>query len=639
METTAGLESWTTRDAAELYGVPNWGQPLFGISESGEATVRLRDRDSTRAVSLYDIARGLRERGMSLPVLLRFSDLLDASIVALNESFSQAIEKQQYRGRYRGVYPIKVNQQQQVIEEVCQFGGKYHYGLEAGSKAELIIALAYMHDPEAFIICNGYKDAEFIDLALYGLKLGLQVLIVAERPGEIAQILDRASQLGVRPRIGLRAKLSSKSEGLWYESGGDRSVFGLTASQLIDAVDELRRTDALDCLELLHYHLGSQIPNIRTIQSALNEASRIYVELVAEGAPMGCLDIGGGLAVDYDGSQTNFASSRNYTLQEFCDDAVDMIMQVLDPHGVAHPTIITEAGRSVVAYYSVLLFNVLDVSHLDHRVSDAELPPEMSGALERLIDARNSLSKKNTQETYHDAIFQRDEIRTLFAHGVVSLRERALGERLFWDIVARIRKEIREVKYVPEELQGLDAALTSIYYGNFSVFQSLPDHWAIDQLFPIMPIHRLKERPRNEGIFADTTCDCDGKIDRFIDLHDIRHSLPLHDLSPGEDYVIGVFLTGAYQETLGDLHNLFGDTNVVSVSLDEDGGIEFTKIVEGDSVEDVLTYVEYSPKSMKSRFRRMVEDAVRRGRIDMRVRNLAIQAYEEGIQGYTYFEE
>jgi arginine decarboxylase len=292
-----------------------------------------------------------------------------------------------------------------------------------------------------------------------------------------------------------------------------------------------------------------------------------------------------------------------------------------------------------VAYYSVLLFNVLDVSHLDHRVSDEELPPEMSGALERLIDARDNLSKKNIQETYHDAMFQRDEIRTLFAHGVVSLRERALAERLFWDIVARIRREMRDVKYVPEELQGLDAALTSVYYGNFSVFQSLPDHWAIDQLFPIMPIHRLKERPRNDGIFADTTCDCDGKIDRFIDLHDIRHSLPLHELRPGEDYIIGVFLTGAYQETLGDLHNLFGDTNIVSVSLDEDGGIEFTKIVEGDSVEDVLTYVEYSPKSMKSRFRRMVEDAVRRGRIDVRTRNLAIQAYEEGIQGYTYFEE
>ena len=637
------LEQWTLRDAAELYGVPNWGHGHFGISPEGEVTVALRhaspDADRVKPVSLYAIARGLRDRGMSLPVLLRFGDLLDSSITAINECFLQAIEKLQYKGIYRGVYPVKVNQQQQVIEEVSHFGRKYHYGLEAGSKAELAIALAYMHDPEAYIVCNGYKDAEFIDLALYGLKLGLQVIIVVERPGEIPQVLERAARLQVKPRIGLRAKLSSKSEGMWYESGGDRSVFGLTMSQIVDAVDELKARDSIDCLELLHYHLGSQVPNIRSIQQALNEACRIYAELRREGAPMGILDIGGGLAVDYDGSQTNFSSSRNYTLQEFADDVIDLIMSVLDPLGIPHPTLVTEAGRATVAYYSVLLFNVLDVNQLRHWSVDDLLPKECSAALERLIEARGSVSKKNLQEAYHDAIFYRDEIRTLFTTGSISLRERALGEQVFWDTVARIRKETRSLKHVPEELQGLDAALVSIYYGNLSVFQSLPDLWAIDQLFHIMPIHRLTEKPMQEGIFTDTTCDCDGKIARFIDLHDVKNSLPLHDFKPGEDYVIGVFICGAYQETLGDLHNLFGDTNVVSVELDRDGEVIFSKEVEGDSVEDVLTYVEYRPKSLIDRFRRLAEQAVRSQRIDFAVRNEAIKTYEDGIRGYTYFEE
>jgi arginine decarboxylase len=638
------LETWTSRDAAELYGVPNWGHGHFGISADGEVTVCLRmpnggGEGKNKPASLYKIAQGLRARGMALPVLLRFGDLLDAAIADINQSFFQSIEKHQYKGRYRGVYPIKVNQQQQVIEEVTRFGRKYNYGLEAGSKAELSIALAYMHDPDAYIICNGYKDAEFIDLALYGLKLGLQVIIVIERPGEVKQVLDRAARLDVKPRIGLRAKLSSRSEGMWYESGGDRSVFGLTTSQIVDAVDELRARGMIGCLELLHYHLGSQVPNIRSIQQALNEACRIYAALVREGAPMCCLDIGGGLAVDYDGSQTNFSSSRNYTMQEFSDDVIDIIMSVLDTEKITHPTLITESGRATVAYYSVLLFNVLDVNRLHHWSVDQRLPEKRSPALERLLEARDSVSKKSLQEAYHDAIFYRDEIRTLFTTGSIGLRERALGEQIFWDVVMRIRKETRGLKHVPEELQGLDDALTSIYYGNLSVFQSLPDLWALDQLFPIMPIHMLNQRPRQEGIFTDTTCDCDGKISRFIDLHDVRTSLPLHDFKPGDDYVIGVFICGAYQETLGDLHNLFGDTNVVSIELDEDGEVVFSKEVEGDSVEDVLTYVEYQPKNLIDRFRQLAEQAVRRQQIDFSVRNAAIEAYESGIRGYTYFEE
>jgi arginine decarboxylase len=633
------LETWTIDDAAETYGIRNWGHGYFSIGPDGEVTVSLSRGDSRQPVSLYRIYQGIKSRGMTLPVLLRFSDLLDAAIADINESFLKAIRDAGFKGRYRGVYPIKVNQQQQVIDEICHFGTKYHHGLEAGSKAELVAALAHMHDPEAYIICNGYKDEEFIDLALLGVKLGLQVFIVVERPGEVHQIIQRSRTLGVMPRIGVRVKLASKAEGLWSESGGDRSIFGLATSQIVQTVDLLRKEGMLPCLELVHYHLGSQVPNIRSIRSALQEACRFYVELRREGAPMGILDIGGGLAVDYDGSQTNFPSSRNYTLQEFCDDVIDIVMSSMDAEDVPHPTIITEAGRATVAYYSVLLFNILDVNRLEQREEPPALPEESTETLQRLMETYSSVTKKNTQEVFHDALYYRDEVRELFLHGSLTMRERGLSEQIFWSIMARLRKELRDLKHVPEELQGLDAALTSVYYGNFSVFQSLPDLWAIGQLFPIMPIHRLREQPRNQAIISDTTCDSDGRIERFIDLHDVSRWIPLHDFRPGDDYIIGVFLVGAYQETLGDLHNLFGDTNVVSVVLDEDGEIDYTKEVPGDSVEDVLSYVEYEPKLLINRFRRLVENALRQKRITVAERNAAVRTYENGMRGYTYFED
>ena len=639
MTDRSSLETWSIKDAAETYGICTWGHGYFDISGEGEVTISLACGDRRKAVSLHRIYHDIKARGLTPPVLLRFSDILDAAITDLNESFQKAIRDAGYRGRYRGVYPIKVNQQQQVIDEVSHFGTKYHHGLEAGSKAELIAALAHMHDPEAYIVCNGYKDEEFTDLALLGVKLGLQVVIVIERPGEVHQIIERSRALGVSPHIGVRVKLASKAEGMWTESGGDRSIFGLTTTQILAVVDVLKREGMLPCLELMHYHLGSQIPNIRNIRSALQEACRFYVELCREGAPMGILDVGGGLAVDYDGSQTNFPSSRNYTLQEFCDDVVDIVMSSMDTAEVPHPTIVTESGRATVAYYSVLLFNVLDVARLDYREELPALPEGSHETLGRLAETWAAVSKKNIQEVFHDALDYRDEARELFLHGGLSLRERGLADQVFWSIIARIRKEARGLKHVPEELEGIDAALTSIYYGNFSVFQSLPDLWAIEQLFPIMPIHRLRERPRNQAIISDTTCDSDGRIERFIDLHDVARWLPLHDLVPGEDYVIGVFLVGAYQETLGDLHNLFGDTNVVSVVLDEDGEVEYSKEVAGDSVEDVLTYVEYEPKVLVNNFRALVESALRQKRISIGERNAAMQAYENGMRGYTYFED
>jgi arginine decarboxylase len=632
------LNGWSCEDSRELYGVRNWGNGYFDVSEKGEVVVKLRGPERVVEFSLTDIVKGLKARGLSLPVLLRFSDILDSRITLLNESFAKAIREGGYRGQYRGVYPIKVNQQEQVVEEITLFGRRYHYGLEAGSKAELTAALAFMHDPEAFVICNGYKDEEFIDLALSALKMGIQTILVVEMPSELDLILDRAEKLGVRPRIGLRARLTARGSGKWNESSGDRSVFGLNSAQIIDVVDALRRRAALDCLHMLHCHIGSQIPSIRTIRQGISEAMRVYTDLVAEGAPMGLLDVGGGLAVDYDGSHTNFASSSNYTLDEYCADVVEVAMQIADEAGVAHPTLITESGRAIVAYYSVLLFNIMDVCRMETHPMPDELPPETHELLRNLFDVVQQLSRKNLQECYNDAVYYRDEIRDLFAHGSISLRERAMAEQIFWHVVVRIAKDVRELKYIPEELQGLDAVLADVYYGNFSVFQSLPDVWAIEQLFPVMPIHRLNEKPKRNAILADITCDCDGKLDKFIDLHDVRQSLPLHEFDPNSEYILGVFLVGAYQETLGDLHNLFGDTNIVSVRAGQDGQIAFTGEIQGDSVADVLSYVEYDPKELVERFRNLAERAVQSGHISLEERRKFVDSYQSGLRGYTYFE-
>jgi arginine decarboxylase len=635
----ASMERWTAEKSAELYGIRDWGDGLFEASSDGNLLVRLDSNGQECKISLTDIVSDLEERGMAMPVLLRFGDLLDLRIKQINESFRQAIADLGYQGDYRGVYPIKVNQQQQVIEEIAKFGRHYHHGFEAGSKPELIAALAYMHDPEAYVICNGYKDEEFIDLALYGQKIGIRTILVIEMPGELDLILERAAKMQVRPIIGVRVRLSARASGHWTESGGDRSVFGLNTSQIITITDELRNRDMLDCLQLMHYHLGSQLPNIREIRTGITEASRFYAELVREGAPMGLFDIGGGLAVDYDGSHTNFGSSRNYSTSEYCTDIIEVIMGVCDESEVPHPTIISESGRATVAYYSVLLFNILDVTCFDSQELPDKLPDDAHELLRNMLEIKDVLTTKNVQECYHDVLYYRDEVRSRFLHGTVSLRERATCEQFFWALLTQIHHLIRKRKYIPDEMQGLGSALVDIYYGNFSVFQSLPDAWAIEQLFPIMPIHRLNEAPTRKGIIADITCDCDGKIDRFIDLHDVRHSLPMHPLRDNEEYIMGAFLVGAYQETLGDLHNLMGDTNVVSVRVDESGKIEYTREINGDTVADVLSYVEYEPKDMVDRVRCLAEQAVREGRISARERRKIMEAYQAGMRGYTYYEK
>ncbi len=637
MAKNLALKHWSVEDSRELYGIRTWGAGFFDISESGEVVVCPHGPGGPQ-IPLLEIIAGLRDRGYDMPVLRRVENILSSRIAKIHESFRKAIKSLGYGGEYRGVFPIKVNQQQQVVEKIAQFGARYHHGLEVGSKAELIAAVSLMHDTEACIICNGYKDKEFIDLGLQAQRLGLNVFIVLEMPGELDILLERARTLGVRPNIGVRAKLAVKAGGHWTDSGGERSTFGLSPTQVVDVVDTLKSHDMLDCFRLLHYHLGSQISNIRDIRTGVMEAASLYMGLVQEGAPMGYLDLGGGLAVDYDGSHTNYISSRNYNLDEYSADVVETIMSILDEKSIPHPHIITESGRATVAYYSVLLFNILDVNVVEEARLPEDLPPDTPEAIRNLRETLGGISLRNLQESYNDAIYYRDEIRRMFSTGAVSLRERTLSERYFWAIIMKIAQEKTRLKNVPRDLEDIDVNLADIYYGNFSVFQSLPDTWAIDQLFPIMPVHRLAEFPSRQGIISDITCDSDGRIDHFIDPQGMKPMLDLHPLRDGEEYYLGVFLVGAYQETLGDLHNLMGDTNVVSIRASNDGSYEYVREIRGDTVADVLSYVEYDPRRILDNLRGSAEQAVREGRITPSQRFAVMQAFEDGMRGYTYFE-
>lgn len=628
--------AWDNQNANQLYGVDAWSHNFFSIADNGDLHVNLHDGQETRATSLPEIVDGIRERGLDPPLLLRFHDLLADRIRKLNEAFHNAIEQSSYQGEYRGVYPIKVNQQQQVLEEVTQFGEQYHYGLEAGSKPELMAALAYMHNPHAYIICNGYKDQEFIDLALQSLRMGLQTVLIIEMPSELDLILERSAALGIEPILGIRAKLSTCNNSHWSHSSGESSVFGLTTNQILNAVDTLRKHGKLDNLRLLHYHQGSQVPDIRAIRDAATEAARIYNELLREGATMGLLDIGGGLGIDYDGSRSNSQSSRNYGIDEYAADIVDAVKTVCDEVGHAHPTIISESGRAIAAYYSVLIFNILDVNSPSADAIPNSIPADPHPYLVKLSEVESYLEPKNLQECYNDALYFRSEILSLFRHGNVSMRERAYCNSLFTRIITRILEVAEHSGELPEALAETPPFL-DVYYGNFSLFQSLPDSWAIDQLFPVMPIHRLNEEPTAKAILADITCDCDGRIDNFIINGEHQNYLPLHELKQNEDYLVGVFLVGAYQETLGDLHNLLGDTNVVSVGLNK-GKIQYQRELAGDTISDVLSYVEYDIKNLVERFRGLAERSVEEGRITPAQRRQIMDAYRESIDGYTYYE-
>jgi arginine decarboxylase len=627
------LRAWTVKDSLELYNVNGWGRPFFGINDAGHVEVTPAGPGSAR-IDLRELVEDLRSRGLNLPLLIRFSDILRTRVEMLAGAFQQAIAENDYKGAYRGVYPIKVNQQRHVVEELIEYGRPFNLGIEAGSKPELLVALALQDNPEALILCNGYKDRAYIETALLAQKLGRRVFITMDRLAELDTVIAASRELGIRPFIGVRARLTTKGAGKWVESTGDRSKFGLTTAEMVRAVERLREEGMLDCLQLLHFHIGSQITAIRAIKDALREASRIFVELHALGANMRYLDCGGGLGVDYDGSQTNFHSSVNYSLLEYAADVVSQIAEACNAAGVPHPDIVTESGRALTAHHSVLVFNVLDANQMLVGQIPESLAKDEHRVIEQLYETYAGVSRKNFQEAYHDALQLKEEAITAFNLGLLDLKARARVEELFYATCERILKIVRDLPYVPDELEGLERQLSDTYYCNFSLFQSLPDHWAVRQLFPTMPIDRLDKAPSRRGVLADLTCDSDGKMDQFIDLRDVKHFLPLHPVNGGP-YYVATFLVGAYQEILGDLHNLFGDTDAVHVKLDGDH-YRVEHVVEGDSVAEVLSYVQYSKDDLISRVRRAMEEALRERRLTPAESGRLMRRYEEALEGYTY---
>ena len=629
------LQRWSILDSMDTYCINRWGSGFVGIADNGNLLVTPRGPEGG-AIDLKGLVDELTQRGIELPLLLRFSDILRSRIELLNHSFNTAIADFGYTGTYRGVYPIKVNQSRKVVEEVMAFGKPHNYGLEAGSKPELLAVMAIHDNPDALIICNGYKDTEYIETALLASKLGRTVILVIEKPSEVDHIHAVSQRMNILPTLGIRARLAARGSGHWKQSGGDRSKFGLSAGEMVAAVHKLRSWQQLDRLQLLHFHLGSQISAIRSIKNAIREAGRLYVELYK----MGCqalqyFDVGGGLGVDYDGSQTNFASSVNYNIQEYANDVVYIMQEICDATQVPHPTLVTESGRAVAAHHSVLVVEVLGVSELDTGRMPSVVPEDANPLVGYLMESYELANAKNLLETYHDALEYKDQVLQLFNLGHLSLDERVTCEQIFWGTIQRILGFMRSLDHVPEELHGLEKALHDTYFCNFSTFQSLPDAWAVGQLFPIVPIHRLDEAPVRRGVLADITCDSDGKIDSFIDVRNVKKSLELH-ADNGEDYYLGMFLVGAYQEILGDMHNLLGDTNTVHVSLDSEGNYYIDEVVAGDTVREVLRYVDYQPDDLIRRLRGHIEQSLRQGLLSLGEAKQLMTRFREGLTSYTY---
>ena len=628
-------KQWSVKAASALYEISRWGNGYFSINDAGHVQVH-PTKEPDQAIDLKKLIDRLQLRGIGLPILVRFTDILKHRLGDIYTAFQSAIRQHQYQGRYCCVYPIKVNQQRQVVEEVFNFGKPYQFGLEAGSKPELLAVMA-LADNKTPIICNGFKDAEFIEAAMLAQKIGRNIIPVVEKYTELSLILEYADKIGVRPQIGMRVKLASRGSGRWHSSGGFRSKFGLTVTEIMRGLEELKTRGMEDCLKLLHFHLGSQITSIRIIKGALHEAARVYSELARMGAGLEYIDVGGGLGVDYDGSRTNFDSSMNYSLEEYANDVVYHIQTVCDETNLPHPTIISESGRAVVAYHSVLVFNVLGVSGFGAESVPTVETPDMEQPVVDLIETYNSLSAENALEAFHDAQQALDMSLSLFTGGYLPLEQRSMAENLFWAICTKIQKLLPTMNEVPEDLQSFDEQLADTYFCNFSLFQSIPDSWAIDQIFPVVPIHRLNEQPTMHAVLGDITCDSDGKLDRFVDRRDVKRTLPLHAFT-GKPYYLGVFLIGAYQEILGDLHNLFGDTHAVHVSLDETGEVRLDALVKGDTVREVLNYVEFDADMLLGKIRTDVETAVLAGQIDYKGAGKLLRFYEEGLQGYTYLE-
>lgn len=632
---------WDVNQSAALYALDHWGQGYFSINKSGNLAIHPM-KQAHQSIDLKQLVDELRQRDLQPPLLIRLTDILKHRVEELHRAFANAVDEYDYDGQCCCVYPIKVNQQRHVVEEILEFGRPYGFGVEAGSKPELLAVMAIVQDDATPIICNGFKDDQYIEAVILAAKIGKNIIPVVEKFSELELITKYAKLHNVQPSIGIRVKLAARGAGRWEQTGGMRSKFGLFVNEVLDAVAFLGQHGMGHCLKLLHFHLGSQISDIRRIKRAIIELVRIYVELQKGGADLKYIDVGGGLGVDYDGSKTSQESSINYTLQEYANDVVFYTREVCNAAGVAHPTIISECGRAMVAYHSVLVFNVQGWSGLNHFPLPESLTASQRETIPtpviNLFDTYHHLNQDNFAESYHDAQLAQDETLNLFNLGFCSLNHRSLAEQLYHGVCAKALKIVRGMDYVPDEFEGLEVMLSDTYFCNFSLFQSMPDSWAIKQLFPIMPIHRLHEKPTCRGILADITCDSDGKIDRFIDPRSVRHVLELHPYHPGHDYYLAAFLVGAYQEILGDMHNLFGDTNAVHVRLDENGAVVIEEVIEGDTVREVLQYVQFSTTELKRAMRKRVEQALRQNKLTLDESRVLLRFYESGLEGYTYLE-
>ena len=630
------MRRWRIEDSAELYNINGWGLKYFSINDKGHVAVT--PREGNASVDLKELMDELQVRDVTSPVLVRFPDILDNRIEKISKCFEQAAEEYGYTAQNFIIYPIKVNQMRPVVEEIIGHGKKFNLGLEAGSKPELHAVIAVNTDSDSLIVCNGYKDESYIELALLAQKMGKRIYLVVEKMNELKLIAKMAKQLNVQPNIGIRIKLASSGSGKWEESGGDASKFGLTSSELLEALDFLESKGLKDCLKLIHFHIGSQVTKIRRIKTALREASQFYVQLHSMGFKVEFVDIGGGLGVDYDGTRSsNSEGSVNYSIQEYVNDSISTLVDVSDKNGIPHPNIITESGRALTAHHSVLIFEVLETATLPEWDDEEEIAPDAHELVQELYGIWDSLNQNKMLEAWHDAQQIREEALDLFSHGIVDLKTRAQIERLYWSITREINQIAAGLKHAPDEFRGLSKLLADKYFCNFSLFQSLPDSWAIDQIFPIMPIQRLDEKPERSATLQDITCDSDGKIANFISTRNVAHYLPVHALKKTEPYYVAVFLVGAYQEILGDMHNLFGDTNAVHVSVNEKG-YNIEQIIDGETVAEVLDYVQYNPKKLVRTLETWVTKSVKEGKISLEEGKEFLSNYRSGLYGYTYLE-
>jgi arginine decarboxylase len=632
--------AWSLEHAEKLYNVEQWGAGYFHIHTNGNIAIT-PTKDPNISIDLLTVVNDIRSRGIELPAVIRFQDILRSRVKELNESFRRAISEYNYQGKYTGVFPIKVNQLREAVEEILDAGVPYSYGIECGSKPELYVALALIEDKDTLIVANGYKDSQFIRMALLGRQLKKNVILVVEKLSELRQILLVSKELGVEPMIGIRAKLSTKGMGKWEASSGDHSKFGLTAPEIIEAIAMMKEHDLAHAFKLLHFHIGSQIPDIRTIKAAVKEAARIYASAHKMGIPIQYIDVGGGLGVDYDGSRTSFQSSMNYTMQEYANDVVYSILEVCNTEEIPHPNIVSESGRAIVAHHSVLILEIFGKIEKAPTRHNLDFSPDDPDIIQEMLDLRHQLHKKNTNylEVYHDAVQRRDESQSLFNLGYLTLIDKAKVETLFWEICHTIRELTRTTENAPEELRELEPKLADQYLCNFSLFQSLLDHWAIGHLFPIVPIHRLNEEPTRRATLADITCDSDGRVSKFIDLNDVKERLELHALN-GSPYYLGVFLLGAYQDIMGDLHNLFGRVNEVHVFMDDEEPDNYyvEETIPGSNVAQVLSLVQYNENEIIKLIKKSVDQRIKEGVLKPSEGVRLLDIYELGLKDYTYLQ-